>query len=170
MGAEEPVNVQAENGEGEGKEEEKWKEEEEMKDIEKGEVGGRDFASQNQQQQHQGTREFHMSRMQRLSATNPLRLVVENATRVASPSPAYQTHHPPSARPSPSPAQSIPPRPSPAPSSQPRSTPTPQVGLACVFLLSTNILVKEFCVGVRSVSVYVCYVCARFFGCLVGYM
>ncbi|XP_027113881.1 uncharacterized protein [Coffea arabica] len=143
MGVQEPVIVQGENGEGEGEgmEEEKRKEEEEMKDIEKGEAAGEEFASQNEQQQHQGTREFHMSMMQRLSDTNPLRLVA-NAPRVASPSPAYQNRHPPSARPSPSPAyqnrhppsarpspspaQSIPPRPSPAPSSQPRSTPTPQ--------------------------------------------
>lgn len=127
MGAQEPVIVQMENGEGEREEEEKRKEEEEMKDIEKGDAGGEEFVGQNQQQQqqHRGTREFHMSMMQRLSAGNPLRLI-ENAARVASPSPAYQNRHPPSARPSPSPAQSIPPRPSPAPSSQPRSTPTPQ--------------------------------------------
>ncbi|KAL3530341.1 hypothetical protein ACH5RR_009663 [Cinchona calisaya] len=102
MGAQEPVNVQKEDGE----EEKNRKEDEEMKDIEKGE----ELASQNEHQ----TREFHMSKMQRLSATNPLRLVIENATRVASPSPA-RAHQPPP-----------PPRPSPAPSSQPRSTPTPQ--------------------------------------------
>lgn len=55
-----------------------------------------------------------MAKMQRLSATNPLRLVVETATRVASPSPVQS--HP--ARPSPAPSQS---------QSQPRSTPLGQV-------------------------------------------
>lgn len=114
--------MQRENGGGEEKEKEK------MKDIEKGEAGVEELGGRNQQQQQQ-TGEFHVARMQRLSATNPLRLVVENATRVASPSPAHsQTHHH-NPRPTPSPANSFP-RPSPAPSSHPRSTPTSQVGLS----------------------------------------
>lgn len=114
--------MQRENGGGEEKEREK------MKDIEIGEAGVEELGGGNQQQQQQ-TGEFHVARMQRLSATNPLRLVVENATRVASPSPARsQTHHH-NPRPTPSPANSFP-RPSPAPSSHPRSTPTSQVGLS----------------------------------------
>lgn len=56
--------------------------------------------------------------MQRLSATNPLRLVIESATRVASPSPVH----------------SHPPRPSPAPS-QARSTP---IGQASVVSLNSR--------------------------------
>lgn len=73
---------------------------------------------------------FHMSRMQRLSATNPLRLVMDNATRVASPSPARPPppHRPTPAQPPPPPqprsASSTPP---PMEPPQPRSTPTPQV-------------------------------------------
>lgn len=82
--------------------------EEELKDLEKGEVK----IDQESVQIHPPT-EFHMSRMQRLSTTNPLRLVINNATRVASPSPSQL---PP--RPSPSPLQQQP---------QPRSIPTPQV-------------------------------------------
>ncbi|CAI9764991.1 unnamed protein product [Fraxinus pennsylvanica] len=103
---------------------------EESKDLEK---GGMNF--QEQAVQIHPPTEFHMSRMQRLSATNPLRLVVENSTRVASP----PLQHPPP-RPSPlqhptprpSPLQHSPPRPSrsvsPPPVQQPvpRSTPTPQ--------------------------------------------
>ncbi|KAG8391185.1 hypothetical protein BUALT_Bualt01G0161400 [Buddleja alternifolia] len=60
-----------------------------------------------------------MSRMQRLSNTNPLRLVLNNATRVASPSP-FQHHH---QQPQPQP-RSIPTPQQPQP--QPRSIPTPQ--------------------------------------------
>ncbi|CAI9102962.1 OLC1v1001367C4 [Oldenlandia corymbosa var. corymbosa] len=121
MGAEEPVNiVQSENGVvGDEKEEEK------VKDIEKGEVG-----VENQQEETGGGGGLHFARMQRLSATNPLRLVVENATRVASSSSPVHSqthHHHPPPRATPSPANSFP-RPSPAPS-QPRSTPTPQQSL-----------------------------------------
>ncbi|KAL2478326.1 Plasma-membrane choline transporter family protein [Forsythia ovata] len=125
----------AEETVGEGEEEE-----EESKDLEK---GGMNF--QEQAVQIKPPREFHMSRMQRLSATNPLRLVVENATRVASPSPfqqrqprpsPFQQRQPrPSPSVSPSPLQQHPPHPSPSVSPPPppplqqplpRSTPTPQ--------------------------------------------
>lgn len=92
---------------------------EESKDLEKGGMNIQEQAVQI----HPPT-EFHMSRMQRLSATNPLRLVVENSTRVASPSPL---RHPP---PRPSPSVSPPPVQQPVPRSTPtpqvRSTPTPQ--------------------------------------------
>ncbi|KAL0429217.1 UNVERIFIED_CONTAM: hypothetical protein Sradi_0547700 [Sesamum radiatum] len=116
MGAREPVVLDRGN-EGGVEEEEKERrngkgsDEEELKDLEKGEMNIED---QESIQIHPPT-EFHMSRMQRLSATNPLRLVINNATRVASPSPAHQ---PP--RRSTSPLQQQPPPP------QARSTPTPQ--------------------------------------------
>lgn len=92
MGAEEPRENDGEEARGE-EEKDKRKEEIEVKDIEKGEIGA---------EESQQTREFHMARMQRLSATNPLRIVVENATRVASASPVQP--HP--SRPSPAPSQS----------------------------------------------------------------
>ncbi|OIT37687.1 PREDICTED: CTL-like protein DDB_G0274487 [Nicotiana attenuata] len=144
MGAVEPV-VEEENGEKE------TKIREEERDVEKGEMGSqqRGFQTQRPPPYQQppppatGSDNFNMSRMQRLSATNPLRLVMNAGTRVASPSPPPYHHAPPPAahhqhrsfpipfqhRPSP-PAQAPPPsqhRPSPAPS-QTRSTPatTPQ--------------------------------------------
>lgn len=96
------------------KKEEKKKKEDELKDVEKGE-----FVVQEPEINGQKPGDFHMARMQRLSATNPLRLVIENANRVASPSPAHSQSHPS--------------RPSPAPS-QPRSTPTPQVSPSDILL------------------------------------
>ncbi|CAH9091955.1 unnamed protein product [Cuscuta europaea] len=115
-----------------------------VRDVEKGEMG---FEGKGRSDNHHlppqhpppATQDFHMARMQRLSATNPLRLVMDNAVRVASPSPASQqprrSHaqqprsspppplsQPPFTTPSPPP----PPHPSspPPPSSQPRSIPT----------------------------------------------
>lgn len=142
--------MQGENGGGDEKEDGK------MKDIEKGEAGVEVLGGGNQQlQQQAGEGEFHVARMQRLSATNPLRLVVENATRAASPSPAHsQTHHH-NPRPTPSPANSFP-RPSPAPSSQPRSTPTSQVGLS---------MYLSYFVHFRTIDVKF----ILFVSCLVGY-
>lgn len=103
--------VERENGEEEEREKENEKEDEELKDVEKGEMGFEEHVTQNVP-----PREFQMSRMQRLSATNPLRLVINGGTRVPSASPSQQPHH----HPSPSP-------------SVPRSTPTPQVNLSlCV--------------------------------------
>lgn len=92
-----------------------------LKDLEKGEMGG--FQEQETVQNYPpAAGEMHMSRNQRLSATNPLRLVINSNTRVASPSinphPSHQHHHP----------HPHPHRPSPSPS-VPRSTPTPQVSL-----------------------------------------
>lgn len=98
------------------------REEEELKDLEMGEVN-----IQKESVQTHPPNEFHMSRMQRLSATNPLRLVMDNATRVASPTPAQPppprssaAHPPPRASATPSPPQ-------PPPTTQSRSIPTPQV-------------------------------------------
>ncbi|KAL0425665.1 UNVERIFIED_CONTAM: hypothetical protein Sradi_1101300 [Sesamum radiatum] len=124
MGATEPVVLNRGNEGGAEEEEEerrngKGSDEEELKDLEKGEMNIED---QESVQIHPPT-EFHMSRMQRLSATNPLRLVMNNATRVASPSPVHQ---PP--RRSSSPLQQQPPPP--PQQAQPRSTPTPQPSVA----------------------------------------
>ncbi|KAA8520206.1 hypothetical protein F0562_014462 [Nyssa sinensis] len=110
MGASEPV-VERENGDVEREEEEKEnpKEDVEVKDVEdveKGEVG---FQEPVVQIQNNPPRQVRMSRLQRLSTTNPLRLIINGATRVATPSPSQ-------------------PRP-PPPHSQPRSTPTPQPSL-----------------------------------------
>ncbi|KAK2990370.1 hypothetical protein RJ640_027650 [Escallonia rubra] len=113
MGALEPV-VERENGGAAG---ERGGEEEaelggaDVKDVERGEMG-----FEEREVQTNPPEEPHMSRMQRLSATNPLRLVINGGTRAATPSPAHPHPHPhPHVRPPPSPAHS-----------QPRSTPTPQ--------------------------------------------
>ncbi|GFP92412.1 ctl-like protein ddb_g0274487 [Phtheirospermum japonicum] len=118
MGAAEPVVLhRGEEEEGVGGERKNEKEGE-LKDLEMGEMNNNNNNQESSVQTHPPNTGFHMSRMQRLSATNPLRLVINNATRVGSPSPATQ---PPPSRPSPSP--------SPVPAHQhhqPRSTPTPQ--------------------------------------------
>lgn len=93
-----------------------------LKDLEKGEMGG-GFQEQETVQNYPPPTagEMQMSRNQRLSATNPLRLVINSNTRVASPSiphPSHQHQH----------QHLHPHRPSPSPS-VPRSTPTPQVSL-----------------------------------------
>ncbi|KAK4379728.1 hypothetical protein RND71_001590 [Anisodus tanguticus] len=121
--------VEEENGEKETKTQEE-------RDVEKGEMDSqqRGFHSQ-PPPPGSGSENFHMSRMQRLSATNPLRLVMNAGTRVASPSPYHAPAPPPPQhqhrsfptpfqhRPSPPPV--VPPpaqnHPSPAPS-QTRST------------------------------------------------
>ncbi|XP_042006923.1 CTL-like protein DDB_G0274487 isoform X1 [Salvia splendens] len=112
MGAAEPVEEKSEreNGEREA-------------DLEKGELN-----IQKESVQTHPPNAFHMSRMQRLSATNPLRLVIDNATRVASPSPARPpprpSHPPPRASASPPPPP--PPVETPPPQTQSRSIHTPQ--------------------------------------------
>ncbi|KAL6493847.1 hypothetical protein OROGR_031756 [Orobanche gracilis] len=122
MGAAEPEALlrgnEEEEEEGAGRKRKDSEEnEEELKDLE---MGATDHTiKQESVQTHPPNSGFHMSRMQRLSSTNPLRLVIDNATRVASPS---------LARPPPQPAS----RPSPSPlhHHQPRSTPTPQPSVA----------------------------------------
>ncbi|XP_040992847.1 protein PNS1-like [Juglans microcarpa x Juglans regia] len=108
MGAAEPVE-ERETDEVEAGEED----EEEVKDVEKGDVGSQEelVGSNNHE-------EFHLSRMQRLNPTNPLRLVINNATRVGTPSPSQPTHPAQPAQPS-----------QPAQPAQPRSTPTPQLSV-----------------------------------------
>jgi hypothetical protein len=98
-----------ENGGGEERDENGKKEEQEVKDVEKGEVG-----FQEEVVGSHGHGDFHVSRMQRLNPSNPLRIVINSATRVGSPSPPQPAHP---ARPA-HPAH-------PAHRAQPRSTPTP---------------------------------------------
>ncbi|KAL1564373.1 protein PNS1-like isoform X2 [Salvia divinorum] len=69
---------------------------------------------------------FHMSRMQTLSATNPLRLVIDNATRVASPSPPPPRPPPQQQQPLGSPSPPPPMETPPPQQTQTRSVPTPQ--------------------------------------------
>lgn len=91
------------------------------KDLEKGE-----------QQQQQQNNVHHVSKMQRLSATNPLRLVMDNATRVPpthipnNRGPAIH-HQPPPPQPPPPAATQPPPHyhPSPPQTANPRSIPSP---------------------------------------------
>ena len=105
------------NDGGEVKEENEEKEEEEMKDVEKGEVGFHKGVVENN-----NYGEFQLSRMQRLNPSNPLRIVINSATRVPTTSPSQRPSQPPPpharAQPPPPPAHA-----------QPRSTPapTPQV-------------------------------------------
>ncbi|KAL6569981.1 hypothetical protein OROMI_014495 [Orobanche minor] len=126
MGAAEPEVLHRgnEEEEGAGKERKNSKEnEEELRDLEMGETDH--TIKQESVQTHPPNSGFHMSRMQRLSSTNPLRLVINNATRVASPSlaqPQPQPRPPPASRPSPSPLHHH----------QPRSTPTPQPSVGTV--------------------------------------
>ena len=102
---------------GEVKEENEENEEEEMKDVEKGEVGFHKGVVENN-----NYGEFQLSRMQRLNRSNPLRIVINSATRVPTTSPSQRPSQPPPpharAQPPPPPAHA-----------QPRSTPapTPQV-------------------------------------------
>ncbi|PKI62960.1 hypothetical protein CRG98_016599, partial [Punica granatum] len=154
MGAEEPV-VERERGGGGDKKDEEEEEvmepstgggggageeervEQVVRDVEKGEMGYQeevvgsmrnvDNPTQTQTQTQTQT-DYHASMMQSLNPTNPLRIVINGRTRVATPSPA-----PPGrtrvATPSPAPSgRTRGPTPSPAPSqpSVARSTPTPQ--------------------------------------------
>ncbi|KZV19560.1 hypothetical protein F511_13446 [Dorcoceras hygrometricum] len=127
MGASEPAMLHREKeeesmAEGEGEEEEgKENKREEVMDLERGEMNV--HRHQELAVETHPPSGFHMSRMQRLSNTNPLRLVMENATRVAASSPSQQQPRPP-----PPPLQQ--PRPSPSPLQQSRSTPTPQQTVA----------------------------------------
>ncbi|XP_057807786.1 protein PNS1 [Salvia miltiorrhiza] len=119
MGAAEPVVLQGGN-------EKLERENVELKDLEMGEAN-----VERESVQTHPPNAFHMSRMQRLSATNPLRLVMDNATRVASPSPARPPPRPSPAQPPPPPRGSSSPPPPPPPMEQPpspqtRSIPTPQ--------------------------------------------
>jgi hypothetical protein len=110
---------------GEERDENEKKEEEEVKDVEKGEVG-----FQEQVIGSDGHGDFHVSRMQRLNPSNPLRLVINSATRVGTPSPPQPVRPARPARPS-QPAHPAhpsqpahPAHPAPVHRAQPRSTPT----------------------------------------------
>ncbi|GER45359.1 plasma-membrane choline transporter family protein [Striga asiatica] len=121
MGVAEPVVMQR-GDEGEGERKNEKEDEGELKDLEMGEMNNNTNGGA-AAQTYPPNAGFSMSRMQRLSATNPLRLVMNNATRVASPS---QAPRPPQ-------RSQLPPRPSPSPNlhhQQPRSVPTPQPSVA----------------------------------------
>lgn len=110
--------VERENEDGDDQPTETVETKETHKDLEKGEMGF-------EEHQQPPPRDIHMARMKRLSATNPLRLVIDNATRVPptpipNRGPTTATHHPPP----PPPTQSHHPSP-PPPSVNPRSIPTP---------------------------------------------
>ncbi|XP_055817913.1 protein PNS1 isoform X2 [Solanum dulcamara] len=172
MGAVEPV-AEEENGEKETK-----IREEEERDVEKGEMDSQQRGFQNQPPPEAapaaatGGENFHMERMQRLSATNPLRLVMNAGTRVASPSPyhapppahhhqrrsfpnPFHHRHPPAPVPVPMPSQHHPPpapipvpapaqhHPSPAPS-QTRSTPTTTPQQPSVITLNSRSYTNKF--------------------------
>ncbi|OAY39942.1 CTL-like protein DDB_G0274487 [Manihot esculenta] len=111
MGAAEPVteaNVPEKESERREEEEERDEEEEEgngrkermegERDVEKGEMGVEEKVMESKNVEDQ--RNFHVSMLQRLNPSNPLRIVINSNTRVASPSPSQ--------------------------TSLPRSTPTPQ--------------------------------------------
>lgn len=111
------------------------------------------------QQQQEESRDLHMSRMQRLNATNPLRLVFDNTTRVPPthipnrgstttshhqqppppPPPTTQTQHPSP----PPPPPIVNPRSIPSPIPIPNSTPTPQVSQDSIFLLIFSYLFQN---------------------------
>ncbi|CAL5380150.1 unnamed protein product [Camellia sinensis] len=129
MGAAEPV-VERESDDAEREDEEEEVEEEEegenekkkddveVKDLEKGEVGFHHH--QPHVTETNPPDQIHISRMQRLSATNPLRLVINSGTRVprVPQVPQVPLSHS-QTRPTPSPAQS---RSTPTPISQPSLT------------------------------------------------
>lgn len=113
--------VEGENKEGkkeDGKErvEEVVQEEEEegeKLDLEKGQVGAAVVEDSKGLERFEDERDhFHVTMLQRLNPTNPLRIVINGGTRVATPSPSQTSRFQPTP---------------PPPRSQPRSTPTPQV-------------------------------------------
>ncbi|KAK7853274.1 hypothetical protein CFP56_036380 [Quercus suber] len=78
-----------------------------------------------------------LSRMQRLNPSNPLRIVINSATRVPTASPSQRPSQPP-----PRPAHAQPPPPPPA-HAQPRSTPAPTHNFAS-FIAKFASLLSEF--------------------------
>lgn len=121
---------ESDGGEDRVRDENEKKEEEEVKDVEKGEVGFQEEVIGSD-----GHGDFHVSRMQRLNPSNPLRIVINSATRVGSPSPpqpvhpAHPSHPPHPPHPSHPPPPPHPPHPThrAQPRSTPTQTPTPQV-------------------------------------------
>ncbi|XP_071720535.1 uncharacterized protein [Rutidosis leptorrhynchoides] len=119
MGVVEPVTgVEGENEETVDHQNEKVEIKERHNDLEKGELGF----------EQQQPRDVNISRMQRLSATNPLRLVIDNATRVP-PTPIPNRGAPPTAShpPPPQPPPQQPPPPPPTTQSHHQSPPPPNV-------------------------------------------
>ncbi|KAJ7949237.1 Plasma-membrane choline transporter family protein [Quillaja saponaria] len=100
MGAAEPVVEGGSEDGDEVKEGNEKKEEEEVKDLEKGQAGVKETVIQSNLSGDNNHEEFQLSRLQRLNPSNPLRIVINSANRVATASPSQRP--------------------------QPRSTPTPQ--------------------------------------------
>ncbi|XVF33697.1 hypothetical protein REPUB_Repub17cG0190500 [Reevesia pubescens] len=107
---------EVEEGKGEEHEVDQEREREEEKlDLEKGKVGA--VVEEKALERIEDLRDhFHVSMLQRLNPTNPLRIVINGGTRVATPSPSHSSRFQP-------------PPPPPPPRSQPRSTPTPQLSV-----------------------------------------
>ncbi|XP_030517192.1 protein PNS1 [Rhodamnia argentea] len=113
----EPAVERESEGGGRGAEKE---EREELKDVERGEVGFQGGVAGS----HANQTDFHASMMQNLNPTNPLRILINGGTRVTTPAPAHASIP----RSAPPPSHASVPRSTPPPSlaSVPRSTPTPQ--------------------------------------------
>ncbi|KAE8727472.1 Plasma-membrane choline transporter family protein isoform 2 [Hibiscus syriacus] len=129
MGATEHVVVVEGESEEEKREEEKGAAEEKEKvDLEKGQVGA--FVEDKSLERNEDQRDhFHISMLQTLNPTNPLRIVVNGGTRVAPPPPSQSSRFQVPAPPSQSSRFQVPPPPSQSSRFQappPRSTPTPQ--------------------------------------------
>ena len=115
------------------------KEEEKVKDLEKGEVG----LEEKMVHEKKNEEEFQMNMMQRLNPTNPLRVLVNNSARVATNSARVAT---------PSPSQFS------QRSTQPRSTPTPQVSFDFYFLkagLQINLSYAKNLTSKLLINVYI---------------
>ncbi|KAM1369221.1 hypothetical protein PS2_039465 [Malus domestica] len=150
MGAAEPVEErereQLEEREDYGRKEEEEEKEEDVRDVEEGEVGFEEQAvaaerninintnhGNNNINQNESEGDVHMSMLQRLNPTNPLRIVINSKTRAATPPPPPARfsnirgfgggHGGATATPSPPQFASHTNTPQ---HSQPRSTPTPQ--------------------------------------------
>ncbi|GMI75782.1 hypothetical protein like AT5G13760 [Hibiscus trionum] len=109
MGATEHVVLEGESEEERREEKKEEKEDGKGVDLEEGQVGA--FVEDRGLERNEDQRDhFHVSMLQTLNPTNPLRIVINGGTRVATPSPSQSSRF-----------QTPPP-----PRSQPRSTPTPQ--------------------------------------------
>ncbi|XVF22898.1 hypothetical protein REPUB_Repub12eG0210300 [Reevesia pubescens] len=122
--------------------------EEEKLDLEKGQVGA--VVEEKPLERIEDLRDhFNVSMLQRLNPTNPLRIVINGGTRVATP-PSHSSRFQPPPPPPPHSSRFQPPPP--PPRSQPRSTPTPQQSVTtlnsrrftnkiCLFLFMVHMVV-----------------------------
>ncbi|KAM5552086.1 protein PNS1 [Rosa sericea] len=141
MGAAEPVVVGRESEELEAMERDERREEEEeeeeerreleVRDVEKVEVLGFEQQS-NINHEQSSQRDVHVSMLQRLNPTNPLRIAINAKTRSAAPPPPHRFQPAPNVRVGTTPSPSLSDfsqshtTPPPPPPPQPRSIPTPQ--------------------------------------------